>query len=397
MRDHLADNVALHSQVEDLRGHALACTPLPFRPRLREVPSLQSCMYCFAAYVAVRSNDPLTWDLLAYCRLVFREALRHGGTGGRSTTDHSVAKPPSFAGTFFRQACRQLPLWERDQVRAPSVANQTTPPPQCALAPVQQQVSPFPPSGGRVSETPNPVTSPCRIFRPARCPETALTICASWNRGTCIFWGHVATGMLAGTASSTTKASNVWPHRRGLYTTGSGWPAHQLKLRPLLSQHHYRWAPPCLFLFCFSFLSQALFTFPLVCFGFIGFWFIYIVDSCLYTCDCVSLLHYSIITLLSHRGVILMRGVSGGTQGRPYPRIRVSWVPYLVPQDHHGSARRGSRLASTATWGTWWTWRNVTLCQMWPPVAKRTVPNLVASPATVHAVPPAETKILRHI
>ena len=59
MRDLLADNVALHSQLEDLHGHApLASTPLPFRPRLREVPSLQFWMYCFAAYVAVRSDDP---------------------------------------------------------------------------------------------------------------------------------------------------------------------------------------------------------------------------------------------------------------------------------------------------------------------------------------------------
>ncbi len=38
-------------------------------------------MYCFAAYVAVQSRDPVTRDLLAYSRLIIREALRRGGNG----------------------------------------------------------------------------------------------------------------------------------------------------------------------------------------------------------------------------------------------------------------------------------------------------------------------------
>ncbi len=63
-----------------------------------------------------------------------------GGTGGRSMTDLSVAKPPStvfFAGTLTRQACRHPPLWERDSVRgyfAPSVTNQTTLTPSARLS-----------------------------------------------------------------------------------------------------------------------------------------------------------------------------------------------------------------------------------------------------------------------
>ena len=32
-------------------------------------------------YVAVRTPDPATWDMLAYSRLLIREALRHGGSG----------------------------------------------------------------------------------------------------------------------------------------------------------------------------------------------------------------------------------------------------------------------------------------------------------------------------
>ena len=51
------------------------------RTRLREVPSLVSWMYCFTAYVAIRTQDPLTRQMLAYACLIIREALRHGGGG----------------------------------------------------------------------------------------------------------------------------------------------------------------------------------------------------------------------------------------------------------------------------------------------------------------------------
>ncbi len=193
--------MALHGQLEDLHSHIpLTSTPLPFRPRLREVPSLHSWMYCFAAYVAVRSDDPLTRDLLAYYRLMIREALRHGGNGWQEY-DRSFRRQPAINGTLrwnvlspglqastlvgtgsgvFCTLCREL--------------NHSAP--QCALAPVQQQVlqevSPFPPSGlvsRRVPHLANPLTAPRRMFRPSRRPETALQICASWNRGSCSFSG----------------------------------------------------------------------------------------------------------------------------------------------------------------------------------------------------------------
>ena len=76
MRDLLADNITLHDQLEDLHGHTTS-----LNPRLREVPSLASWVYCFVAYMAVRMEDPRTRDMLAYCRLIICEALRHGGSG----------------------------------------------------------------------------------------------------------------------------------------------------------------------------------------------------------------------------------------------------------------------------------------------------------------------------
>ena len=81
MRDLLADNIALLNQLSSLHG----TVPLPLatvnRTHLREVPSLVSWLYCFNAYLAVRMSDPITRYMLAYFRLLIREALRHGGCG----------------------------------------------------------------------------------------------------------------------------------------------------------------------------------------------------------------------------------------------------------------------------------------------------------------------------
>ena len=52
MSDLLADNITLHDHLEDLHGHNTS-----LNPRLREVPSLASWVYSFAAYMAGRTED----------------------------------------------------------------------------------------------------------------------------------------------------------------------------------------------------------------------------------------------------------------------------------------------------------------------------------------------------
>ena len=179
MRDLLADNIALHDQLEDLHGHTTSLDP-----RLREVPSLASWVYCFAAYMAVHTKDLRTRDMLAYCRLIIREALRHGGSGWQEydrTFRRQVAVDPHLpwhslhpglqaatvlsgrgaAGGMFCSVCREV-----DHSSA-----------QCALAVVQQRV--FTPAGAQGLRS-----------------RRSENICASWNRrnctfpGTCVFW-HV--------------------------------------------------------------------------------------------------------------------------------------------------------------------------------------------------------------
>ena len=100
MRDLLTDNIALHAQLVLIHGPLQASSFLaPWQARMREVPSIASWVFCFAAYVAVRTPNPTMRDMLVYMRLIIREALRHGG-GGWQEYDRSfrwqVAIDPSL-------------------------------------------------------------------------------------------------------------------------------------------------------------------------------------------------------------------------------------------------------------------------------------------------------------
>ena len=81
MREMLTDNISLLQQLEIMGGQTAPGLPGVLRPRLREVNTLATWIYCFLAYVAIRSPDPHVRDWLAYARLVVREAQRHGGNG----------------------------------------------------------------------------------------------------------------------------------------------------------------------------------------------------------------------------------------------------------------------------------------------------------------------------
>ncbi len=192
MRDLLADNISLHNQVEALHGQfSLTSTPAALRPSLREVPSLQSWMYCFAAYMAVRTSDPQLRGMLAYCRLIIREALRHGGNGWQEydrTFRRQAAIDPTMAWNVLVPSLQAATLLGNRGTSGTCCTicmepdHQTT---QCALTgtqqPVRQSVPPL--------DTRRGVDNSRRFPRPPRRPETLLSICASWNRGTCTFPG----------------------------------------------------------------------------------------------------------------------------------------------------------------------------------------------------------------
>jgi hypothetical protein len=81
MRELLSDNISLLQQLDTVSMQCLPVLPGVLKPRLREVNTLASWVYCFPAYLAIRSSDQATIDMLAYARLVIREAQRHGGVG----------------------------------------------------------------------------------------------------------------------------------------------------------------------------------------------------------------------------------------------------------------------------------------------------------------------------
>ncbi len=185
MRDLMADNISLHTQLEDLHGAgSLASTPIGFRPRLREVTSLSSWMFCFATYMAVRTRDPTTRDMLAYCRLIIREALRHGGNTWQDY-DRAFRRQAAIDSTLpwntllpgLQAATLSGPGSNRGGALCTICREPDHTASQCALAIMQQPLL-----SSQYNFSRNPARPPHR-------PESAQNICASWNRGPCAFPG----------------------------------------------------------------------------------------------------------------------------------------------------------------------------------------------------------------
>lgn len=184
MKDLLADNISLLSQLEALQGPGPG--PMQFigatRPRLREVSSLPSWCYCFLGFMAAMTSDPVTRDQLAYARLIIKEAQRHGGLSwldyDRAFRQQIAADPairwnilnPSLlASTMmgyrstgqgsFCTLCRMV-----DHTRA-----------HCALAYLEHPYS-GPPAQRQFQQV---------VRKPRGSP-----ICFAWNRGSCSFAGR---------------------------------------------------------------------------------------------------------------------------------------------------------------------------------------------------------------
>ena len=155
----------------------------------REVPSLLTWMASFVTYVAIVAEK---WPekikpLLAYMRLLIREAQHHGGKGRvnydyifRSitatdeTTDWSQLDP-SLLASFFTGQQSSVPTVTCTYCH--EVDHGTW---ECALTPIQaQKVAPF--------TSPLPPTQP-RQLPPTR-EQRSTRICISWNKEKCMLPG----------------------------------------------------------------------------------------------------------------------------------------------------------------------------------------------------------------
>ena len=143
------------------------------RTRLREVPSLVSWMYCFTAYIAIQTQDPLTRQMLAYARLIIREALRHGG-GGWAEYDRvfrrQVSINPALPWNVLEpslQAATILGQWMSEGMLCTICQECDHTANHCALASLQQQL-----------QGPSQTVTSAASYRPPLTPgDTSAYLC----------------------------------------------------------------------------------------------------------------------------------------------------------------------------------------------------------------------------
>ena len=187
MKELLSDNMALHSQLEDLPSQAAVAS----RPhRLREIDSPLTWVFCFLAYAAVRTNDRETRDMLTYARLIIREAQCHSGMGWleydkwfRQQQAALSSQHPWNELNASLHAATVMSLRSGESrlcnlCREPDHVDS-----RCALASLHFPQSLSPQSASLV--TPALPSAGRRVTR----PETLERICASWNKGRCAFPG----------------------------------------------------------------------------------------------------------------------------------------------------------------------------------------------------------------
>ena len=189
-------NISQLQQLKAFGGQAFPSLPGMLKPRLREVSTIPSWIYCFLAYIAIRSSDPYTRDMLAYARLVIRKVQRHGGNAWltydkvfrqQAALDHSLqwntgiqaatlVGQPSGTGMFCT-LCRE-PDHTADH---------------CALTYLQHPYS-QPPRGQHLYGQPTAARGAPMGQRPQvpqdRHPAAAHGICIAWNKGACKFPGN---------------------------------------------------------------------------------------------------------------------------------------------------------------------------------------------------------------
>lgn len=190
MRDLLTDNISLRQLEAFGAQYPMPTMPGILKPRLREVSTLPSWLYCFLAYVAIRTPDTATREMLAYARLIIRESQRHGGNGWLeydrvfrqqaaldNTMRWNTLDPGIQAGTLMGQTPTQRMFCSL--CREPDHTMDS-----CALAYLQAPSDPLAP----VTHVPTSNLAPSRSrLPPRRRPESLLGICVSWNKGKCIF------------------------------------------------------------------------------------------------------------------------------------------------------------------------------------------------------------------
>lgn len=78
MKELLPDNVALLKRISEVNSSAHPSANLS---RMKEISDPLSWVFCYLSFVAAKSTDPQTQDLLAYGQIVIELARKHAGLG----------------------------------------------------------------------------------------------------------------------------------------------------------------------------------------------------------------------------------------------------------------------------------------------------------------------------
>ena len=188
MKDLLTDNISLLHQLETFNNQFhYPSMPGTIRPRLREITSIISWLYCYLAYVAMRTTDPATIHMLAYGRMLIKESQQHQGNGWMEYDKvfrQQAAIDPSRAWNVLHSDIQASTILGRSRSLGGGIYctlcfESDHRSDQCALNYFQA-----PPGTPNVSL---PTSSGKPRPYPRRRPESALRICVSWNKGRCSF------------------------------------------------------------------------------------------------------------------------------------------------------------------------------------------------------------------
>lgn len=191
MKELLSDNISLLQQLESFNMTAtLPALPAAMKPRLREVNTLASWLYCFLAYTALRCPDQELRDRMVYARLMKREAQRQGGQGwleyDKAFRQHAALDPSLKwnvlnsdikAGTLFNHSSHTSSPTGGGGSFCSHCREVDHPTTSCALAYLHQ------PTQVVSVATSQPPGWPFR----KRTTVASHSLCISWNRGRCLY------------------------------------------------------------------------------------------------------------------------------------------------------------------------------------------------------------------
>ena len=190
MRDLLPDNIALAERLEALPSHK---TPAK-APKAREVGALSTWVAAFTTYIAVVAevHPGRVWDMLAYLRLLVREAQKYGGMEW-ITYDQVFRRNKPGPDARWDQLDPSLHIAYITAQAEPlatlcSICSEVDHSAEhCALSSLAPATKKALPWRDMTRGTPQKV----RRLAPTRPqpPPTSKRICLSWNRGKCAFPG----------------------------------------------------------------------------------------------------------------------------------------------------------------------------------------------------------------